>query len=127
MSIFPKLTQFIKGKLIVSILSGNKIGNKHISNSAEHPQKNVSLSNYDSKILQLLAEGAHGVPALDEQGIVIQVNLYGHPDVDTIDPVADTTLNAFRKLLRYGLVSESFETGKREYLITDNGRNRINL
>lgn len=76
----------------------------------------------DKRILKILAGGGRAVPALDEDGVVEQVNIYGHPNQDSVDCTAQETLTAYRRLLRLGLIAEDFSTGQKEYAITDQGR-----
>ena len=86
------------------------------------PSVVTHLSDLDQRILKILAEGGRAVPALDEHGVVIQVNIYGHPKQDSIDCVAEETLKSYRWLLRNRLIAEDFSTGQREYVATETGR-----
>lgn len=96
---------------------------KVIIGSSPVPTKKteIALSDLEKRILVILSEGGHAVPALDATGCVMQVNIYGHPEQDSVDCIAPETLSAYRALLRRGLIAEDFSTGKREYIVTEKG------
>lgn len=135
---FEKLKTLFSGK--IKICSGNIFGGKLTSknnsgiftqgpgqftitqnnnNYYKLEEKYAILNETDKKILTLLAEGGHGVPALNEDGMIEQINIY--PDDGRISATADETLKSFRNLLCNGLIAEDFATGKREYVITPKG------
>lgn len=144
---FEKLKTIFSGKMILKKLemtflgkigSGNISGDKPISknnngilcqgsgsvqltvnNHYKQEEEKVILNETEKKILALLAEGGRGVPALNEEGIIEQVNIY--PNGGGIPATADETLRSFRNLLRNGLITQDFATGKQEYVITQKG------
>ena len=117
--IYPALSAIIVGALTWIITKRLKV-KKNTTQSS--PVVAIHLSDLDKRILKILAEGGRAVPALDEHGVVIQVNIYGHPKQDSIDCVAEETLTSYRWLLQNRLIAEDFRTGQREYVATETGR-----
>ena len=127
MRIFPALKQFVKGVFSLSLKLFNIKVNVNVGNNVSNPsQEKVSLNEVEQKILILLAEGGRAVPCLDEKGIPVQINIYNHEEADSVDVCAESTLAAYKSLLRKGLITETFVTGQKEYIITEKGRNTIN-
>jgi len=128
-----KTTFLGKMKICSGNISGDKITCKNYSgilnqgsgqltvnnNYCKLEDEKVILNETEKKILTLLAEGGRGVPALNEEGIIEQVNIY--PNDGGIPATADETLKSFRNLLRNGLIAQDFATGKQEYAITPKG------
>ena len=141
---FEKLKTIFSGKMILKKLkttflrkikmecSGNFSGDKKISkdnssiftapvqftvnNHCKQEDEKIILDEAEKKILVLLAEGGRGVPALNEEGVIEQVNIY--PYDGGISATANETLRSFRNLWRNGLIAQDFATGKLEYVIT---------
>ena len=130
MCIFPALKQFIKGKLSLFSNNKNNCDNTHIGGNVYigtlPPQEKVSLNEVERKILILLAEGGRAVPCLDEKGIPVQINIYNHEEADSVDVCAESTLAAYKSLLRKGLITKRKRNdNQEEYIITEKGRNVV--
>ena len=89
------------------------------NNCCKQEDEKIILNETEKKFLILLAESGRVVPALNEEGIIEQVNIY--PNDGGIPATADETLRSFRNLLRNGLIAQDFATGKLEYVITQKG------
>ena len=128
MSIFPALKQFVKGVFSLSLKLFNIKVNVNVGNNVSNPsQEKVSLNEVERKILVLLAEGGRAVPCLDERGVPVQINIYDHEDADSVDVCAESTLAAYKSLLRKGLITKRKRNdNQEEYIITEKGRNTIN-
>lgn len=129
--ILKKLEMTFLGKICSGNISGDKLISKNnnsifngpvqftVNNHYKQEEEKVILNETEKKILALLLEGGRGVPALNEEGIIEQVNIY--PNDGGISATADETLRSFRNLLRNGLITQDFATGKQEYVITQKG------
>ena len=132
--ILKKLEMTFLGKICSGNISGDKIINKNnngilwqgsgpvqltVNNHCKQEDEKVILNEAEKKILVLLAEGGRGVPALNEEGVTEQVNIY--PNDGGISATANETLRSFHNLLRNGLIAQDFATGQLEYVITQKG------
>lgn len=131
--ILKKLEMTFLGKIGSGNISGDKLTYKNCgdilnqgsvkltvnNNCCKQEDEKIILNEAEKKILVLLAEGGRGVPALNEEGVIEQVNIY--PNDGGISATADETLRSFRNLLRNGLITQDFATGKLEYVITQKG------
>ena len=124
-----KLCNTLFGVKTNTIVSGIQVNGKGNSinvqvNSPQNaePKKNIELSALENKILTILAEGGHAAIARDETGVIMQINLYSHPQQDSVDPVSPETLKTYQSLLRKGFVSECFNGSCQEYVISSRGR-----
>lgn len=124
-----KLCNTLFGVKTNTIVSGIQVNGKGNSinvqvNSPQNaePKKNIELSALENKILTILAEGGHAAIARDETGAVEQINLYGHPQQDRVDPISPETLKNYQSLLKKGFISECFNDSCQEYVISSRGR-----
>ena len=129
--ILKKLEMTFLGKIGSRNISGDNIISKNnssvfngpvqftVNNHYKQEDEKIILNEAEKKILTLLVEGGRGGPALNDEGIIEQVNIY--PNDGGISATADETLRSFRNLLRNGLITQDFATGKLEYVITQKG------